>query len=192
MVPSARHAALSCHPGAGGDSLRHRAFTRPGTYFCVFYPLAQLKGNATSNSYVQTIAFEKSKILDGTVCSTVSWGGNTPTATLREATVTIVKQRECIRHYPFLADNLICGHSGSAEKVSLARGVEGCGGGFSRVMGTNLIRAKRNVTEKVLSKTAACCPLTLPHTPRHCPCFVTSIPRSCWPGIRGALGLGLQ
>ncbi|XP_010136769.1 PREDICTED: granzyme E-like [Buceros rhinoceros silvestris] len=76
--------------------------------------LLKLKGNATSNSYVQTIAFEKSKVPDGTVCSIVGWGNKTPTATLREATVTIVKQRECIRQNPFLADNLICGHSGSA------------------------------------------------------------------------------
>lgn len=81
--------------------------------------------------------------------------------------------------YPFLAENLICGHSGSAgvlEKVSLAWGVEGCGGGFSQVMGTNLIRAKKKVTEKVLSKVAACCPLTLPHT--HTPTVRASSPLS--------------
>lgn len=95
---------------------------RPSTYFCIFCPLAQLKGNATSNSYVRTIAFEKSKVPGGTVCSIAGWGYKTPAATLREATITIIKQRDCLNHYPGLADNLICGRSGSAgvpEKVSL-------------------------------------------------------------------------
>ncbi|NWR58942.1 GRAF protein, partial [Bucorvus abyssinicus] len=112
-----------CHPG----------FTIPKKGNDIL--LLKLKGNATSNSYVQTISFEKSKVPDGTVCSVVGWGYKTAPATLREATVTIMKQRECINRYPLLADNLICGHSGSAgvpEKVSLTRGVEGCGGGFSQ------------------------------------------------------------
>ncbi|KFP84144.1 Granzyme E, partial [Apaloderma vittatum] len=76
--------------------------------------LLKLKGNATSNSYVRTISFEKSKVPGGTACSIAGWGHKTPSAMLREATITIIKQRECLSHYPGLADNLICGHSGSA------------------------------------------------------------------------------
>ncbi|NXT30894.1 GRAF protein, partial [Pelecanoides urinatrix] len=82
--------------------------------------LLKLKGNAKSNSYVRTISFEKSKVPGGTACSVAGWGYKTPTATLREATVTIIKQRDCLSHYPGLADNLICGRSGSGvpEKVT--------------------------------------------------------------------------
>ncbi|NXV72995.1 GRAF protein, partial [Atlantisia rogersi] len=97
--------------------------------------LLKLKGNATSNSYVQTISFEKSKVPGGTACSIAGWGYKTPPATLRETTITIIKQRDCLSHYPGLADNLICGRSGSAgvpEKVSLCpKGGEGCRRGFS-------------------------------------------------------------
>ncbi|NXW66410.1 MCPT3 protease, partial [Eurystomus gularis] len=84
--------------------------------------LLKLKGNATTNSYVGTISFEKSKIPGGTACSIAGWGYKTPAATLRKATVTIIKQRDCLSHYPGLADNLICGRSVSAwvpEKVRL-------------------------------------------------------------------------
>ncbi|KAM9254692.1 granzyme E-like isoform 2-T2 [Cariama cristata] len=76
--------------------------------------LLKLKGNATSNSYVKTISFEKSKVSGGTVCNIAGWGYKTPTATLRKATVTIIKERDCLRNYPVFADNLICGRSGSA------------------------------------------------------------------------------
>ncbi|NWX06140.1 GRAE protein, partial [Caloenas nicobarica] len=76
--------------------------------------LLKLKGNATSNSYVRTISFEKSKVPGGTVCSTAGWGYKTPAAALCEATVTIMKQRDCLSNYPGLIDNLICGHSRSA------------------------------------------------------------------------------
>uniref|UniRef100_A0A8C4U414 Peptidase S1 domain-containing protein n=1 Tax=Falco tinnunculus TaxID=100819 RepID=A0A8C4U414_FALTI len=77
--------------------------------------LLKLKGNATSNSYVRTIPFEKSRVRGGTACSIAGWGYKTPAATLREATVTIIKQRDCLNRYPGLAENLICGHSsGSA------------------------------------------------------------------------------
>ncbi|NXJ80794.1 GRAE protein, partial [Trogon melanurus] len=76
--------------------------------------LLKLKGNATSNSYVRTISFEKSKVPGGTTCSIAGWGHKTPTVMLREATITIIKQRDCLSHYPGLADNLICGHSASA------------------------------------------------------------------------------
>ncbi|XP_027756900.1 granzyme G-like [Empidonax traillii] len=75
--------------------------------------LLKLNGNATSNSYVRTISFEKSRVRGGTVCSVV--GYKTPTGTLREATVTIIKRRDCLSHYPGLAENLICGRSRSAE-----------------------------------------------------------------------------
>ncbi|NWR89612.1 GRAF protein, partial [Furnarius figulus] len=75
--------------------------------------LLKLKGNASSNSYVRTISFEKSKVRGGTVCSVASY--ETSTGTLREATVTIIKQRDCLVHYPGLADYLICGSSSSAE-----------------------------------------------------------------------------
>ncbi|XP_010149048.1 PREDICTED: granzyme E-like [Eurypyga helias] len=76
--------------------------------------LLKLKGNATSTSYVRTISFEKSKVPGGTMCSIAGWGHKSPAATLREATVTIIKQRDCLSRYPGLAENLICGHSGSA------------------------------------------------------------------------------
>ncbi|KAM6310453.1 granzyme E-like [Podargus strigoides] len=76
--------------------------------------LLKLKGNATSNSYIRTISFEKSKVPGGTACSIAGWGYKIPTATLREVTVTIIKQRDCLSHYPGLADNLICGRSESA------------------------------------------------------------------------------
>ncbi|NXO02380.1 GRAF protein, partial [Rhinopomastus cyanomelas] len=84
--------------------------------------LLKLKGNATSNSFVRTISFEKAKVPGGAECRVVGWGYGKSTATLREATVTIIKQRDCLSLYPGLADNLICGHSKSArvpEKVSL-------------------------------------------------------------------------
>ncbi|KAK2542295.1 granzyme E [Columba guinea] len=77
--------------------------------------LLKLNGNATSNSYVRTISIERSEVPGGTVCSTVGWGDETPAAALHKATVTIIKQRDCLSNYPGLADNLICGHSGSAE-----------------------------------------------------------------------------
>ncbi|NWY54969.1 GRAE protein, partial [Chionis minor] len=83
--------------------------------------LLKLKGNATSNSYVRTISLEKLKVPGGTVCCIAGWGYKAPAATLRSATVTIIKQRDCLSHYPGLADNLICGRSGSAgvpEKVT--------------------------------------------------------------------------
>ncbi|NXW87156.1 GRAE protein, partial [Alopecoenas beccarii] len=83
--------------------------------------LLKLNGNATSNSYVRTISFEKSKVPGGTVCGTAGWGFKPPAAALREATVTIIKQRDCLSLYPGLTDNLICGSNGSArvpEKVS--------------------------------------------------------------------------
>ncbi|NXX73793.1 GRAG protein, partial [Urocolius indicus] len=84
--------------------------------------LLKLKGNATSNSYVRTISFEKATVRGGATCSIAGWGYKAPTATLREATVTIIKQRDCLSNYPGLAENLICGRSGSAgvpEKVSV-------------------------------------------------------------------------
>ncbi|XP_010124074.1 PREDICTED: granzyme E-like [Chlamydotis macqueenii] len=77
--------------------------------------LLKLKGNATSNSYVRTISFEKSKVPGGTECSIVGWGYKTPADTLREAAVTIIRQRDCLSHYPGLTDNLICGRSGPAR-----------------------------------------------------------------------------
>ncbi|NXR63827.1 GRAE protein, partial [Rhadina sibilatrix] len=77
--------------------------------------LLKLDGNATSNGHVRPISFEKSKVRGGTECSVAGWGDRT-------ATVTIIKQRDCLSHYPGLADNLICGRSrslGVPEKVSL-------------------------------------------------------------------------
>ncbi|NWX68316.1 GRAF protein, partial [Alca torda] len=87
--------------------------------------LLKLKGNATSNEYVRTISFEKSKVSSGTACCIAGWGHKATTATYREATVTIVKQRDCLSYNPGLADNLICGRSGSAgvpEKVTFSWG----------------------------------------------------------------------
>uniref|UniRef100_A0A8C0EW11 Peptidase S1 domain-containing protein n=1 Tax=Bubo bubo TaxID=30461 RepID=A0A8C0EW11_BUBBB len=83
--------------------------------------LLKLKGNATSNSYVRTISFEKSKVPGGTACSIAGWGYKTPAATLREATVTIIKQRDCLKmkrcfklqHLPS------CSCAGSQEKRAM-------------------------------------------------------------------------
>ncbi|XP_047907964.2 granzyme G-like [Anser cygnoides] len=76
--------------------------------------LLKLKGNATSNSYVRTISFQKIKASGGTVCRIAGWGHKAPTATFHEANVTIHKQRDCLTVYPGLANNLICANSGSA------------------------------------------------------------------------------
>lgn len=87
-------------------------------------PLPQLNGSATINSHVRPISLEKSKVRGGTECSVASWGYRTATVTSRGATVTIIKQRDCLSHYPGLADNLICGRSRSSgvpEKVSQGR-----------------------------------------------------------------------
>ncbi|NXX99691.1 CMA1 Chymase, partial [Centropus bengalensis] len=83
--------------------------------------LLKLKGNATSNDYVKTIAFEKSKVPTSTKCSIAGWGHRTTSGALHEATVTIVDSRNCLSLYPGIAENLICGASKSAgvpEKVS--------------------------------------------------------------------------
>ncbi|NXB84014.1 GRAF protein, partial [Vidua macroura] len=94
-----------CHPG----------FTSPKKGNDIL--LLKLNGNATSNGQVRPISFEKSKVRGSTECSVDGWGHRT-------ATVTIIKQRDCLSHYPGLADNLICGRSrssGPPEKVSLLR-----------------------------------------------------------------------
>ncbi|NXB80713.1 GRAF protein, partial [Donacobius atricapilla] len=75
--------------------------------------LLKLNGNAISNSHVRPISLEKSKVRGGTECSVAGWG-------YRTAAVTVIKQRDCLSHYPGLADNLICGRSRSSrvpEKV---------------------------------------------------------------------------
>nr|XP_021395829.2 granzyme E [Lonchura striata domestica] len=69
--------------------------------------LLKLNGNATSNGQVRPISFEKSKVRGGTECSVAGWGNRT-------ATVTIIKQRDCLSHYPGLAENLVCGRSKSS------------------------------------------------------------------------------
>ncbi|NWY32570.1 KLK11 protein, partial [Pheucticus melanocephalus] len=79
--------------------------------------LLKLNGNASSNGHVRPISLEKSKIRGGTECSLAGWGDRT-------ATVTITRQRDCLNHYPGLADNLICGQSRSSKvpaKVSVLR-----------------------------------------------------------------------
>ncbi|NXI12488.1 GRAG protein, partial [Irena cyanogastra] len=79
--------------------------------------LLKLNGNATSNGHVRPISLEKSKVRGGTECSVAGWGHRT-------ATVTVIRQRDCLSHYPGLADNLICGRSRSSrvpEKVSESR-----------------------------------------------------------------------
>ncbi|NXG60571.1 GRAG protein, partial [Hemiprocne comata] len=76
--------------------------------------LLKLKGNATSNSYVRTISIRTSKVHGGAACNVVGWGYKTSNLMLRNATVTIITQRDCLAHNPGLAKNLICGRSGSA------------------------------------------------------------------------------
>ncbi|XP_032938303.1 granzyme E-like [Catharus ustulatus] len=74
--------------------------------------LLKLNGNATSNDHVRPISFGTSKVR--AKCSVVGWGGGTDAGTLREATVDIIKTRDCLNRYPGLADNLICGDSKSS------------------------------------------------------------------------------
>ncbi|KFP78976.1 Granzyme-like 1, partial [Acanthisitta chloris] len=76
--------------------------------------LLKLNGTATSNSFVSTISFERSKVHGGTVCSIAGWRDKAPAATFHEDTVTIVKRRDCLSQYLGLADNLICGRSRAA------------------------------------------------------------------------------
>ncbi|RLV84467.1 hypothetical protein DV515_00016198 [Chloebia gouldiae] len=93
----------------------HPGFTSPKKGSDIL--LLKLNGNATSNGQVRPISFEKSKVRGGTECSVAGWG-------YRTATVSITKQRDCLSHYPGLADNLICGRSRSSVvpiKVSLLR-----------------------------------------------------------------------
>ncbi|NWT29343.1 GRAF protein, partial [Cardinalis cardinalis] len=79
--------------------------------------LLKLDGNASSNGHVRPIPLEKSKIRGGAECSLAGWGDRT-------ASVTVTRQRDCLNHYPGLADNLICGQSRSSKvpgKVSVLR-----------------------------------------------------------------------
>ncbi|XP_071434264.1 granzyme H-like [Pithys albifrons albifrons] len=89
----------------------HPAFTSPKKGNDIL--LLKLNGNATSNSRVRTISFDKTRDRGGDMCSTE--GCKTPAGTLQGTTVTIIKQRNCLSNYPGLADHLICGHSSSAE-----------------------------------------------------------------------------
>ncbi|NXF83864.1 GRAG protein, partial [Sclerurus mexicanus] len=89
----------------------HRGFTSPKKGNDIL--LLKLDGNATSNSYVRAVSFGRFRVQGGTVCSVPSY--RTPAGTLSEATVTIIKQRNCIVPYPGLANSLICGSSSSAE-----------------------------------------------------------------------------
>uniref|UniRef100_A0A8C0U6M9 Granzyme E-like n=1 Tax=Cyanistes caeruleus TaxID=156563 RepID=A0A8C0U6M9_CYACU len=52
--------------------------------------------------HVRPISFEKSKVRGGSECSVAGWGYRTATVTLREATVTVIRQRDCLSHYPGL------------------------------------------------------------------------------------------
>ncbi|NWY44889.1 GRAF protein, partial [Sylvia atricapilla] len=93
----------------------HPQFTSPKKGYDIL--LLKLNGSATINSHVRPISFEKAKVRGGAECSVTGWG-------YRTATVTIIKQRDCLSHYPGLADNLICGlsrPSGVPEKVRLVR-----------------------------------------------------------------------
>ncbi|NWV21208.1 GRAF protein, partial [Origma solitaria] len=90
--------------------------------------LLKLNGNATSNSHVRPISFDRSKVRRGAECSVAGWGYRTPpTVTFREATVTIIKPRDCLSHYPGLADHLICGRSRSARVPEKVRQEEASG-----------------------------------------------------------------
>ncbi|NWH93557.1 GRAF protein, partial [Aegithalos caudatus] len=91
----------------------HPQFTNPRNGNDIL--LLKLNGNVTSNSHVRPISFGKFKVPGKAKCSVVGWGNRT-------ATVTILKQRDCLSYYPGLTDNLICGASKSSwvpEKVSL-------------------------------------------------------------------------
>ncbi|NXU06489.1 GRAK protein, partial [Buphagus erythrorhynchus] len=99
---------------------RHPDFTSPKKGNDIL--LLKLNGSATSNNHVRPISFDKSKGRDGAECYVFGWSHRTNTVTLSEATVTIIKKRDCLSHYPGLVDNMICGRSepsGVPEKVSL-------------------------------------------------------------------------
>ncbi|KAL2294955.1 hypothetical protein Nmel_018099 [Mimus melanotis] len=86
---------------------RHPKFRSPRTGNDIL--LLKLNGSATSNSYVRPISFDEPKVRGK--CCVFGWSHRTNTVTLSEATVTIIKKRECLNYYPGLADRLICGHS---------------------------------------------------------------------------------
>ncbi|NXN13032.1 MCPT1 protease, partial [Indicator maculatus] len=95
----------------------HPHFTNPANGNDLL--LLKQVGNATSRA---SLTFGKSRVLAGTKCRMVGWSHQPPSARLREATITIIRPRDCHTNYNWRAENLICGHSGSAGipgKVSL-------------------------------------------------------------------------
>ncbi|XP_072213801.1 granzyme G-like [Excalfactoria chinensis] len=77
--------------------------------------LLKLKSNATINDRVRPISFSTRKAPEGGVCSVAGWGNGAQNAALREANVTIKKERQCINIYPGLTGDVLCASSSSNE-----------------------------------------------------------------------------
>ncbi|NXK72087.1 GRAG protein, partial [Amazona guildingii] len=84
----------------------HPGFTRPKHGNDIL--LLKLNGNATTDHHIRTISIDTDRELGGTKCSVMGWSHTTPTATLRQVCVTILKPRECLTRVPSLAQKLIC------------------------------------------------------------------------------------
>eukprot|EP00076_Gallus_gallus_P030614 XP_015155221.1 granzyme G-like [Gallus gallus] len=75
--------------------------------------LLQLKGKAIVNDRVRPISFPNVRVPGGAVCSIAGWGHAAPNAALREANVTVKKERDCLAIYPGLAEHVLCATSDS-------------------------------------------------------------------------------
>ncbi|XP_015741721.1 granzyme E-like [Coturnix japonica] len=76
--------------------------------------LLELKSKATINERVKPISFSSTNAHRGALCSVPGWGRGAPDAALREANVTIKKERECVSIYPGLTEDVLCATSGSS------------------------------------------------------------------------------
>ncbi|NWW79185.1 GRAF protein, partial [Climacteris rufus] len=86
--------------------------------------LLKLDGNATINRHVRTIALQDkhSRCTKGSV---VGWGNEKGNVTLREATVTVLSQMQCISYNLALRDGMVCA---SSESNGIPGEVSPCSG----------------------------------------------------------------
>lgn len=77
------------------------------------FSATQLKGKAIVNDRVRPISFPNVRVPGGAVCSIAGWGHAAPNAALREANVTVKKERDCLAIYPGLAEHVLCATSDS-------------------------------------------------------------------------------
>lgn len=124
------------HPAAGGTAVLGPGGGQGSTerqnvhlHLCALCP--QLKSKATINERVKPISFSSTNAHRGALCSVPGWGRGAPDAALREANVTIKKERECVSIYPGLTEDVLCatsGSSGAPDEVGAMgpRGGVGC------------------------------------------------------------------